>query len=200
MSKEGLYMLRKQGPLWGQNIEKMNFYEHCVFRKQKRISFSWPIIYRTSSTVDNIHPELWGPFHIAFMGDDKYILTFVDDYSKILLSFIFWSVRRTFSYIFSNGKFWRDMDRKQIKMLRIDDFKFCVSNSTVFLQKWRNYCTSYCEGDISIKWHAWIYEQNSVGESPLHNLKSSVDKYFLDRGDLYNLLYYQLSSFCTFEL
>ncbi|KAG8482734.1 hypothetical protein CXB51_024185 [Gossypium anomalum] len=54
MSENGMVELSKRGLLDGQGICKLNFCEHCVFEKQKRI-------HNTKGTLEYIHSDLWGP-------------------------------------------------------------------------------------------------------------------------------------------
>uniref|UniRef100_A0A2P2NYU7 Retrovirus-related Pol polyprotein from transposon TNT 1-94 n=1 Tax=Rhizophora mucronata TaxID=61149 RepID=A0A2P2NYU7_RHIMU len=82
MSDRGMAALSKKGLLCGQNIGKMEFCEHCVFGKQKRLSFS-TAIHKTKGTLDYIHSDLWGPFQILSKGmGATYMLTFIDDFSR----------------------------------------------------------------------------------------------------------------------
>ncbi|KAL6319440.1 hypothetical protein AAG906_014115 [Vitis piasezkii] len=53
-------------------------------------------------TLDYIHSDLWGPSQIVSHGDERYMLTFIDDYSR------------------------KDWTRKHIKHLRIDNsMQYC---------------------------------------------------------------------------
>ncbi|GKF27462.1 retrovirus-related pol polyprotein from transposon TNT 1-94, partial [Tanacetum coccineum] len=45
----------------------LEFCEHCVFGKQKRVCFS-PGIHRTRDALDYIHSDLWGPSPITSRG------------------------------------------------------------------------------------------------------------------------------------
>ncbi|XP_070056530.1 uncharacterized mitochondrial protein AtMg00300-like [Nicotiana tomentosiformis] len=58
MSKKGLSILSKRGLLCGQSTGNMEFCEHSVFGKQKRVSFKSPAIHRTKGTLDYIHSDL----------------------------------------------------------------------------------------------------------------------------------------------
>jgi GAG-pre-integrase domain len=57
MSEWRMIILSKRGLLYGQCISSVEFYEHCVFDKQKRLSFSM-IIHRTKKILDYIHSDL----------------------------------------------------------------------------------------------------------------------------------------------
>ena len=81
-------ILSKRGFLDGLKIEKLVFSEHCVYGKQTRVKFS-TAIHRTKGTVDYIHYDLWGPTPVPSKGGTRYLLTFIDDFSrKVLVYFL----------------------------------------------------------------------------------------------------------------
>ena len=82
MSEKGLGILSKRGLLCGQSTGPLEFCEHCIFGKQKRVSFSSPAIHKTKGTLDYIHSDLWGPSRAPSKGGARYMLTFIDDYSR----------------------------------------------------------------------------------------------------------------------
>ncbi|KAG8474128.1 hypothetical protein CXB51_033787 [Gossypium anomalum] len=63
MSENGMAELSKRGLLDGQRICKLNFWEHCVFGKQKRVRFTRRI-HNTKGTLEYIHSDLWGPSRV----------------------------------------------------------------------------------------------------------------------------------------
>ncbi|KAG8490704.1 hypothetical protein CXB51_013774 [Gossypium anomalum] len=63
MSENGMAELSKRGLLDGQGICKLNFCEHCVFGKQKRVRFTRGI-HNTKGTLEYIHSDLWGPSRV----------------------------------------------------------------------------------------------------------------------------------------
>ncbi|KAG8495946.1 hypothetical protein CXB51_009450 [Gossypium anomalum] len=81
MSENGMTELSKRGLLDGQGICKLNFCEHCVFGKQKRVRFTRGI-YNTKGTLEYIHSDLWGPSRVPSRGGANYMLTFIDDFSR----------------------------------------------------------------------------------------------------------------------
>nr|XP_027104323.1 uncharacterized protein LOC113725378 [Coffea arabica]XP_027104350.1 uncharacterized protein LOC113725401 [Coffea arabica] len=68
MSGKGLDILSKRGLLCGQSTGPLEFCEHCIFGKQKRVSFSSPAIHKTKGTLDYIHSDLWGPSRAPSKG------------------------------------------------------------------------------------------------------------------------------------
>ena len=81
MSQKGLELLSKRGLLCGQSISKVEFCEHCVLGKQKRITFG-TVIHRTQGTLDYIHSDVWGPSQVPSKGGANYFVTFIDDFSQ----------------------------------------------------------------------------------------------------------------------
>ncbi|KAG8488139.1 hypothetical protein CXB51_018349 [Gossypium anomalum] len=86
MSENGMVELSKRGLLDGQGICKLNFCEHCVFGKQKRVRFTRGI-HNTKGTLDYIHSDLWGPSRVPSRGGANYMLTFIDDFSRKVWAF-----------------------------------------------------------------------------------------------------------------
>nr|GEW03190.1 retrovirus-related Pol polyprotein from transposon TNT 1-94 [Tanacetum cinerariifolium] len=68
IGEKGMKNLAKKGLIKVScNLE---FYEHCVFGQQKKVSFS-PGIHRTRDALDYIHSDLWGPSHVTSRGGKK---------------------------------------------------------------------------------------------------------------------------------
>ncbi|KAG8501536.1 hypothetical protein CXB51_004015 [Gossypium anomalum] len=81
MSENGMVELSKRRLLDGQGICKLNFCEHCIFGKQKRVRFTRGI-HNTKGTLEYIHSDLWGPSRVPSRGGANYMLTFIDDFSR----------------------------------------------------------------------------------------------------------------------
>ena len=81
MSEKGMTILSKRGLLGGEGTRKLDFYDHCVFGKQKRVSL---LITRhvTKSILNYIHSDLWGPSKVPSFRGKCCMLTFVDDFSR----------------------------------------------------------------------------------------------------------------------
>ncbi|KAG8491252.1 hypothetical protein CXB51_014428 [Gossypium anomalum] len=81
MSKNDMVELSKRGLLDGQGICKLNFCEHCIFGKQKKVRFTRGI-HNTKGMLEYIHSDLWGPSRVPSRGGANYMLTFIDDFSR----------------------------------------------------------------------------------------------------------------------
>jgi hypothetical protein len=81
MSEWGMTIMSKRDLLYGQCTSSLEFYEHCAFDKQKRLSFS-TVIHRTKETLDYIYSDLWRPSsEPSKVNYSRYLLTFINDFS-----------------------------------------------------------------------------------------------------------------------
>ena len=61
------------------------FCEGCALRKHPEEKFPKGISWRASSHLELVHSDLMGPFPKPSMRKDRYVLTFIDDYSTYTL-------------------------------------------------------------------------------------------------------------------
>ncbi|KAH9651797.1 Integrase catalytic domain-containing protein [Citrus sinensis] len=80
MSEQGLKILSERKLLPGLKSVSLPFCEHCVTSKQYRLKFSRSIA-RSKCILDLIHSDVWESPDIS-MGGAKYMVTFIDDYSR----------------------------------------------------------------------------------------------------------------------
>ncbi|KAH9727082.1 Integrase catalytic domain-containing protein [Citrus sinensis] len=80
MSEQGLKILSERKLLMGLKSISLLFCEHCVTSKQHRLKFSRSIA-RSTCILDLIHSDVWESPDIS-MRDAKYMVTFIDDYSR----------------------------------------------------------------------------------------------------------------------
>ena len=78
MSEKSMTIINKRSLLGGKGMCKLDFFYHCIFGKQKRVSYSIAK-FRTKGILNYIHFDLWGPFRASF-GGKHYTMTFVNDY------------------------------------------------------------------------------------------------------------------------
>jgi len=65
----------KKGCLGSAAMGKLNFCEHCVVGKQKRVNFA-TTKHRMQGIIHYIHFDLWGPVRVPSFGGKRYMLTF----------------------------------------------------------------------------------------------------------------------------
>ncbi|KAH9689118.1 Integrase catalytic domain-containing protein [Citrus sinensis] len=80
MSEQGLKILFERKLLPGLKSVSLPFCEHCVISKWHRLKFSRSIA-RNKCILNLIHSDVWKSSDIS-MGGAKYMVTFIDDYSR----------------------------------------------------------------------------------------------------------------------
>jgi hypothetical protein len=81
MSDLGMIELSKSGLLKGYNSKEMDFCEHYIFGKHKRVKFN-TAIHKNKGILDYVHAYLWGPSRKPSLGGCRYMLSIIDDYSR----------------------------------------------------------------------------------------------------------------------
>ena len=79
--EKSLQTLAKQGLLKGTKTCKLEFCEHCVLGKQRRVKFGTGI-HNTKGILDYVHSDVWGPSKTPSLGGRRYFVTFIDDFSR----------------------------------------------------------------------------------------------------------------------
>jgi transposase InsO family protein len=135
MSQLGLVELSKRGPLKGYNSNGMEFCEHYVFGKHKRVKFN-TAIHTTEGILDYVHADLWGPFWKHSFGGCHYMLTIIGDYSRRVFPYFL----KHKSDAFDAFKAWKVMVEKQterkVKILCTDNgMEFCLNEFKLLCRK-----------------------------------------------------------------
>lgn len=100
--------MSNRGLLGNQCTGSLKFCEHCVFGKQRRVSFK-AATHRTKSTLNYIHSDLRGPSRKPSFEYHLYLLTIIDDYSRKVWAFFL----KSKDEIFEKFKDWKTMIEKQ---------------------------------------------------------------------------------------
>jgi transposase InsO family protein len=111
--------------------------EHCLIGKQPRKSFVSDIPMRAKQVLDVVHTDVCGPFETLSLGGNRYFVSFVDEFSRMMWIYLI----KTKDEVLQKFKSFKIMvekqSEKQIKILRSDgggeytshDFKvFCTEN------------------------------------------------------------------------
>ncbi|GJV18246.1 transposable element [Tanacetum coccineum] len=125
MSEKGMVILSKRGLLDNHKVANLEFCEHCVIGKQKRVSFS-KAIHQTKGTLDYLHADCWGPSRVPSLGGARYFLSIIDDFSRMTWVFML----KHKSEAFEKFKHWKILIENQtgrkIKRLCTDNgLEFC---------------------------------------------------------------------------
>lgn len=80
MLEQGLKILSERKLLPSLKSVSLPFCEYCVISKQYKLKFSRSIA-RSKCIIDFVHSNVWESPDIS-IGDAKYMVTFIDDYSR----------------------------------------------------------------------------------------------------------------------
>ncbi|KAJ9560945.1 LOW QUALITY PROTEIN: hypothetical protein OSB04_006105 [Centaurea solstitialis] len=135
MSLGGMIELSQRDLLDDHKVMDLQFCEHCVYGKTKRVRFSSGI-HTTKGPLDYIHSDLWGPARVTSYGGASYMLTIIDDFSRHVWAFF---LKRK-SDVFGTFRDWRTMIEKQsgkeVKYLRTDNgLEFCSEEFNAYCRK-----------------------------------------------------------------
>jgi transposase InsO family protein len=135
MSQLGLAELSKRGLLKGYNNNELEFCEHCVFGKHKRVQFNTSV-HTTECILDYVHADLWGPSRKHSFGGCRYMLTIIDDYSRRVFPYFLKHKHEAFDVF----KAWKVTIEKQterkVNVLRTGNgMEFCSNEFNFFVEK-----------------------------------------------------------------
>ncbi|GAU15782.1 hypothetical protein TSUD_235980 [Trifolium subterraneum] len=127
--------------------------EDCVQSKQHRDSFNKEVKSRTKNVLEVIYSDVCGPMQVDSTGGNRYFVSFVDDHSRKLLTYL---IKRK-SEVFDVFKKFKAMAEKQsdhkLKVLKTDGGGEYVSNAF----------SEYCEVEGIVhearKKDAWVKVQ-----------------------------------------
>jgi hypothetical protein len=126
MSKKGMQILHKINLLPYLKQIDLDFCEHCVYGKQKRVRFLRVGKEKKNERLELVHTNVWGPAQVSSLGGSHYYVTFIDD-----------ATRKTWVYciqqksdVFDTFKKWKALVEyetgKSLKCLRSDNGgKYC---------------------------------------------------------------------------
>ncbi|KAL2230806.1 UNVERIFIED_CONTAM: Retrovirus-related Pol polyprotein from transposon TNT 1-94 [Sesamum indicum] len=156
MSEKGMNVLKSKGRLPELKSIEVGHCEHCVFGKQKRVSFLTTGRTPRKEKLELVHTNLWGPAPVSSLGGSTYYMTFVDDSTgKVWVYFL-----KRKSDAFDTFRRWKALVENviglQVKCLRSNNGGEYSSEGI------KNYCT-----DHGIRMHITIPgtpQQNGVAE------------------------------------
>ena len=127
INERGMQILAKYYLLCGHKIKDLGFCEQCVFGKLHRNKFP-KAIHRTKGTLDSIHVDCWGPSRVESLGGHRYILSLIDDYSRMTWIFIMKHKSDAFKNFKQLKALVENQTGKKVKRLRTDNgLKLCWS-------------------------------------------------------------------------
>ncbi|KAL2239399.1 UNVERIFIED_CONTAM: Retrovirus-related Pol polyprotein from transposon TNT 1-94 [Sesamum indicum] len=121
MSEKGMNVLKSKGRLPELKSVEVGHCEHCVFGKQKRVSFLTTGRTPRKEKLELVHTDLWGPASVSSLGGSTYYMTFVDDSTRKV--WVYFLKRK--SDAFDTFRRWRALVENetglQVKCLRSDN-------------------------------------------------------------------------------
>ena len=63
-------------------LVSLEFFENCVYGKQKRVTFLSVGKQKKSENLDLMHTYVWGPTQVQYIGGSHYYVTFIDDTTR----------------------------------------------------------------------------------------------------------------------
>ena len=69
--------LAKRELIDGCDLGNLEFCEHCIFGKHKRVKFN-AFVHTTKGILDYVHADIWGPSRRTSNGGANYMLTIID--------------------------------------------------------------------------------------------------------------------------
>jgi hypothetical protein len=121
MSEKRMQILHKINLLPDLKQIELDFCEHCVYGKQKRVKFLRVGKEKKNERLELVHTDVWGPAQVSSLGGSHYYVTFIDDATrKTWVCYI-----RQKSDVFDTFKKWKALVEnetgKSLKCLRSDN-------------------------------------------------------------------------------
>jgi hypothetical protein len=82
MSDKGMQILHKINLFPNLKQIDLDFYEHYVYGKDKRVRFLRVGKEKKSERLDLVHTDVWGPTQVSYIFDSHYYVTFIDDATR----------------------------------------------------------------------------------------------------------------------
>jgi hypothetical protein len=82
VSEKGMQILHKRNLLPDLKQIDLDFCEHCVYGKKKRVRFLRVKKENKSERLELVHTDVWGPAQVLSLGGSSYYVTFIDDATR----------------------------------------------------------------------------------------------------------------------
>jgi hypothetical protein len=82
ISEKGMHILQKRNLLPNLKEVDLDFCEHCVYGKQKRVIFLRVEKEKKSEMLELVHKNVWGPTQVSSLGGSHYYVTFIDNATR----------------------------------------------------------------------------------------------------------------------
>ena len=129
MSEKGLKILLDKNLFPGLKSFELDLCEHCIYGRQRRVSFMRRGHERKSDLLELVHSDVFGPVNVKSLGGAAYFVTFIDDASRRVWAY---PMKRKDEVFGTFQKFHASVERetnKLLKCLRIDNGGEYCSNA-----------------------------------------------------------------------
>ena len=82
MSEKGLKIFIGKNLLPGLKSYSLDLCEHCIYGRQRRVSFLRGGHDRKKNVLELVHSDVFGPVNNKSLGEASYFVTFIDDASR----------------------------------------------------------------------------------------------------------------------
>jgi hypothetical protein len=117
MSEKWMQILHKRNLLPDLKQIDLDFCEHCVYGKHKRLRFLKVRKEKKSEKLELVHTDVWGSAQVSSLGGSRYYVTFIDDATRKTWVYCI----RQKSDVFDTFKKWKALveneTRKRLKCL-----------------------------------------------------------------------------------
>ncbi|KAM1487717.1 hypothetical protein ACFX2I_001756 [Malus domestica] len=151
MSEKGLQVLAKKSHIPFAKGTSLNSCEHCLFGKQRRVSFSVPST-KKGNLLDLVYSDVCGPMEVESLGRNKYFVTYIDDASRRVWVYLLKSKDQVFQTFQEFHAMVERETGKPLKCLRSDNGGEYTSH------QFREYCVKH-----------GIRHEKTVPGTPQHN-------------------------------
>jgi hypothetical protein len=118
MSEKGMHILHKINLLPDLKQTDLDFCEHSIYGKQKRVIFLRVGKEKKNERLELVHTDVWGPTHTSSLGGSHYYVTFIDDATRKTW---FYCIRQKYD-VFDTFRKWKSLVEsetgKSLKCLR----------------------------------------------------------------------------------
>ena len=77
-----MQILHKRNLLLDLKQIDLDFCEHCVYGKQKRVIFLRVGKEKKNEMLELVHTDVWGPCQVSSLGVSHYYVNFIDDATR----------------------------------------------------------------------------------------------------------------------
>jgi transposase InsO family protein len=103
VSEKDMHILHKRNLLPYLKQIDLDFYEHCVYGKQKRVIFLRVKKEKKNERLELVHTDVWGLAQVSSLGGCRYYVNFIDDETR--KTWVYYIRQK--SYVFDTFKKWK---------------------------------------------------------------------------------------------